>query len=58
MPQIDTKAILADAKAKATSVKAWELPKVESSVAPPDVWSNIGTSHTLLQCLDMQLMVF
>ncbi|KAL6242011.1 hypothetical protein RBB50_010922 [Rhinocladiella similis] len=41
MPQIDTKAILADAKAKATSVKAWELPKGESSVAPPDVWSNI-----------------
>ena len=47
VPQFNTKTLVAEAKAKATSVKAWELPKVESSVAPPNVWSNIGKSAQL-----------
>jgi nucleobase:cation symporter-1, NCS1 family len=27
-------------KARATSAKAWELPKQESALAPKDVWTN------------------
>lgn len=27
-------------KARCTSLKAWELPKQESALAPPDVWTN------------------
>ncbi|CAK7212331.1 hypothetical protein SCUCBS95973_001427 [Sporothrix curviconia] len=27
-------------KAKMTSVSAWELPKADSAMAPPDVWTN------------------
>lgn len=42
MPKVNPKQVLEETKSKATSIKAWELPKVDSSVAPANVWSNIG----------------
>lgn len=42
MPKVNPKQMLEETKSKATSIKAWELPKVDSSVAPANVWSNIG----------------
>jgi NCS1 family nucleobase:cation symporter-1 len=39
--QFDAKELGRDAKGKLTSLKAWELPKQTSSVAPEYVWSNI-----------------
>lgn len=43
-PQVDTRRIGEDLKARSSSLKAWELPKQASSVAPEYVWSNIGQS--------------
>ena len=39
--KVDFSALCQDAKAKATSLEAWRLPKQTSSVAPDHVWSNI-----------------
>jgi nucleobase:cation symporter-1, NCS1 family len=36
----------ATVKARATSLKAWELPKQESALAPPDVWTNADMDPT------------
>lgn len=49
MKTIDIKVVGRNVKAKATSVKAWELPKQTSSVAPDHVWSNIDQDPVPLE---------
>jgi NCS1 family nucleobase:cation symporter-1 len=47
--EIDVKEFGKDIKAKATSLKAWELLKQTSSVAPEYVWSNIDQDPVPLE---------
>jgi hypothetical protein len=47
-----------EVKARFTTVKAWELPKQLSSIAPEHVWSNSGELRPSFDLIGIHLTQF